>query len=372
MNYRILLILLLMTTAPMTLAAAEETAGRVIEVSDDRELAQALWRAGAGDTVVLADGVYTVELTPQRSGTTGAPLVIRAANTHRAILYATGTDAALRHDGHTHIEIQGLVFQGANNSPQAAQAMVKPGNQWKLTDCIIRDADGCGLGIEAVEQVQLTNCIIEGNGQIGAAVSDSRLISFDGCVLRYNNPGVATEAELIARRIDERIQHDGRWHVNAAWEAGGIKISSSTRVVMTDCVAHDNFGPGLWADYANTDITFDGCRVYENRNLAEGWEGVGILVEYHAAGPTLVERCEVRDNEGPGILIAESRDVTVEHNRLIRDELELRDMPRSESELSKIRICKTPLSPVKFALLWVTGTRKAERRKISRFTLTNG
>ena len=317
--------------------------GRTLQVGDAVELRRALWRAGAGDEVVLGDGVYPMELVPEASGDADRPLVIRAENSGRAVIDARGLGAALRHDGREHVRIEGLVFQNASNGTQAAQAMVRPGNHWTLRDCVIRGADGGGLGIERVRDVLIQDCIIEQNGQIGAAVSDSRRVELLRCVIRDNNPGVDRESQLIARGVDQRVEYRGRWHVDAAWEAGGIKVSSSDTVGLVDCRAYGNFGPALWADYANRNVVIYGNRVYENRNLSEGWEGVGILVEYHAEGPVLVQRNEVHDNEGPGILVAESRRVLVGRNVVIDDEIELRDMVRPEASLGEVQIVQNRL-----------------------------
>ena len=352
-----------------TARAEEPDEGQTLRVTDVVELRRALWRAGAGDTILLADGVYALELVPEGSGTADRPLRILAENPGRAVIDAAGLDTALRHDGQAHVLVEGLTFQNANNGTQAAQAMVRPGDHWTLRHCLIRGADGAGLGIEAVSDVLIQDCIIEQNGQIGAAVSDSRRVELLRCVIRDNNPGVDHASQLVARGVDQRVQHRGRWHVDAAWEAGGIKISSSDTVGLIDCVATGNFGPALWADYANRHVVFYGNHVHDNLNLAEGWEGVGILVEYHALGPVLVQRNRVHDNQGPGILIAESRHVLVGRNQVTDDEVELRDMDRPEASLSDVQIVQNRLerAVIQTSLgQWDTGSGHVKRIEVYR------
>ncbi|MEM8738562.1 MAG: right-handed parallel beta-helix repeat-containing protein [Planctomycetota bacterium] len=298
------------------------------QVKNERELTRALARLRPGNTVLLADGVYRTSLRLTRSGTADEPILIRAAHPGRAVIDAAGLPTALEHNGQTHIHVDGLVFRNAQNPPQAEQAMVRAGNHWTLRGCTFEHATGAGLGLPGVRHVRVLDAVVQHNGQIGIAVSGSQHVLIRDTLIAHNNDGFDTEAEIDRARIAEKVPHRGRWYTNPAWEAGGMKISSSTDVRLERIHAHDNIGPALWADYNNRDVLFLDCHVHHNRNLVEGWEGIGIFVEYNAQGPIAVRGCRVEANQGPGLAVAESRHVTLENNYFIDDELEFRDMQR--------------------------------------------
>jgi hypothetical protein len=306
--------------------------------ADVRAVERALERMQPGDHLELAGGRYPMKLVPQRSGTAERWLTIRAAQGQTVVIDAAGRGTALKHDGHRYIRIVGLTFRGAVNRQQAEQAMVRPGSHWELRNCVIEHARSAGLGLVDVQDVLIADCTIQHNGQIGAGVSGSERVTIRGGVLRHNNPGFATEQPLIEVGLAERVEVEGRWFVNPAWEAGGIKISSSRHVLLEGVEAHDNHGPGLWPDYDNQHVTLRNCHAHHHRSVDEPWQGMGIMVEYHAEGPVLVEGCRVNDNAGVGLGIAESRNVTVRGNRIVRDELEFRAMDRPGASLESVEV----------------------------------
>ena len=324
--------------ALMSLAVGFPADAFTYRVGSEAALQRALGRAGPGDIIEVNDGRYRVTVTFARSGTAEQPIVMRARHTGRAIIDASDRDAGILHGGKAHIEIEGMVIENAANGPQAAQAMVRSGSYWTLRHCTIRNATGAGLGIEDVERVRVFDCLIQHHGQIGAAVSGSRDVLIQDTVIAHNNRGFDTQEQIDAARITEKIEHAGRWYTNPAWEGGGIKVSSSTGVTLKQVTAHDNHGPALWVDYACSDITITGCNASHNRSLNEGWQGMGVMVEYNAHGPITVEGNRVEANEGVGLGIAESRNVRVTRNHLIDDELEFRDMDRPESSLGPVRV----------------------------------
>jgi hypothetical protein len=59
---------------------------RTVTVSGGSQLSAALQNARGGDHIVLADGTYSGSLTLSASGTAEAPIVVRAANPHKAVI----------------------------------------------------------------------------------------------------------------------------------------------------------------------------------------------------------------------------------------------------------------------------------------------
>lgn len=77
----------------------------------------ALARAGPGDEVILAPGVYHEPLVTVRGGQPGAPLVIRALRPEsRPTLMADGRVATI---GHPHVVLDGVILDGAYGSDDA-------------------------------------------------------------------------------------------------------------------------------------------------------------------------------------------------------------------------------------------------------------
>lgn len=301
---------------------------------------RALRRLAPGDTLVLAEGVYRQPIVPTRSGTAEEWITIRAEEDGKAVIDATGDDAAVRHNGARFIRLEGLVFRNAENGPQAEQGMVQVGNDWSLHRCVMQHAHGAGLGIAGVQRVAVVDCVIAHNGQIGVGLSDSHDVLIKDTVLAHNNAGYDTRAQLTAHGLSEAVEHDGRWYTNPAWEAGGIKVCNCNDVTLDSVEAYGNFGPGLWADYSNVDVTFVDCYAHDNLSVDEPWQGIGILIEYNADGPITVSRNRVSGNAGAGILIAESRHVGVTENQIVDDELEFRDMDRPEASLGEVEVSR--------------------------------
>ena len=68
-----------------------------------------------GDTVVLADGVYTTALRPARSGTAGVPIVYRAANARKSVFKVDleAKKPAIELSNLSHITIDGVMVMNA-------------------------------------------------------------------------------------------------------------------------------------------------------------------------------------------------------------------------------------------------------------------
>ena len=81
-------------------------------------------KAQGGDQVVLLDGMYRQSLRTVRSGTAGAPIVIRAENAGKAVIqwpapggsYSSGSGSVSVLLSHSHITVRGLTIDGAKLS----------------------------------------------------------------------------------------------------------------------------------------------------------------------------------------------------------------------------------------------------------------
>ena len=163
------------------------------------------------------------------------------------------------------------------------------GTRWTIEDVDLSGSHG--VGIRTGDGTVIRNSYIHHNGQLGITAAGSSDILIENNEIAYNNLAGFT------------------WE----WEAGGVKITNSTGVVLRGNFVHDNVGPGLWADLDTLDTTYEGNTVLDNT-------GPGIFHEI--SGAAIVRDNVVERNGsdkaswlwGAGILIAASSDVEVYGN----------------------------------------------------------
>jgi poly(beta-D-mannuronate) lyase len=80
---------------------------RTVNVANSGELGSALGAAQAGDCIVMADGSYTFP-TVGAKGTAAAPIVVKAANTLKAVV----SSGDLTLEGAAYVVIQGIMWNG--------------------------------------------------------------------------------------------------------------------------------------------------------------------------------------------------------------------------------------------------------------------
>src|SRR5262245_49406374 len=88
-----------MLVAAALLGGGRPAEATLLNVTTAPELQSALDAAGPGDEIVLADGIYSGQFNINKaSGMAAAPITVRAANRHRAVL--AGDNACNRfHEG---------------------------------------------------------------------------------------------------------------------------------------------------------------------------------------------------------------------------------------------------------------------------------
>jgi len=151
-----------------------------------------------------------------------------------------------------------------------------------------------GAGVSLGPGSRLHDSKMTYNGQIG-------LHAFDG----------SQGAPILIE--DNEIAHNPQLGYNWGWEAGGMKITGSTGTIVCNNWVHDNAGPGIWFDGFNHASTIESNLVEHNNNI-----GIFYEISY---GPTEIRWNISRNNgagqpgaAGAGILIANSREVTVTGN----------------------------------------------------------
>ncbi|MBN1880303.1 right-handed parallel beta-helix repeat-containing protein [bacterium] len=228
-------------------------------------LTEALNQAQPGDEVVLLDGVYyTGGITPPRSGTTGAPIAIRAAEDADAIL--DGSDPA----AFTWSAAGGGIYQTALNTGDTHLVVVDGERIYPYQDY----ADMAGLiwGLSGFycDGVTLQVHLLDGSDPAGHDVIISRYnhafyidgldyLVFDELIFRYYGQGSYAKA-IYLNNASENMIRDCTFTVN---DLGvGIKRESH-RNVIHNCSFNDTIFDWPWdAVKAGSELETGGIRFY--------------------------------------------------------------------------------------------------------------
>jgi hypothetical protein len=148
---------------------------------------------------------------------------------------------------------------------------------WTITNCTFRYVHGAGVNVSY--GTTLKNCLITQNGQCGIEGAWGSGIVVKNCEISYNN-----------------------WaNFDYLWDAGGLKIVTSSDTQLIGNYVHDNVGPGLWADIDSVGWIVTGNNCVNN-------VGPGIMYEI-SHGRTKISRNVCTNNGGPGIYLSNSHDI---------------------------------------------------------------
>lgn len=144
----------------------------------------------------------------------------------------------------TDVSFEGFVFRYAANFPQRP-AILLEGARNMLSDCVVEYMNSVGLSVHGT----LRDCHIRHNGHVGGSAEGTGF-------------------------LNERTTWEGNsWKpIPRDWEAGGVKITQDGPGEFRDCTFLRNGGPGLWFDIDAHDIVVRRSRFVEN-------EGSGVFIE---------------------------------------------------------------------------------------------
>lgn len=153
----------------------------------------------------------------------------------------------------TNVTIDGITVEKyASPAQYGAIGGQYPGQAWTIQNCTIRWNHGAGIRI--VDRAKLLNSTIMKNGQIGISASGADVL-IEGNDISYNH-------------------YAG---FNPSWEAGAVKFSNTTRIVVRNNNSHDNTGLGLWTDGDNINALYEGNTVINN-----AYGGISHEISYSA------------------------------------------------------------------------------------------
>jgi len=261
-----------------------------------------------GDDVLLTGDWAKVSFP--WSGTSSAPIHVWFADDSTVGNGQTGTVLS----GARFLDIHNLHVTGVTNGIQNINAAAKIGSGVTLSDSLIENVTGCGLGITGSD-VTVQRTTMQKCGHEGFSVVNSTNVLLRDCKILNNNNGVTNppwKDDEHARLVN------GLYYVSPNWEAGGNKIWDSDYVTLLNNETAYNTGPGFAFDYHNTNVTITGNYVHDNRGLEHTYEGDGIRLELSKdVGGFTVKNNRIERNTGCGVTLMSVRDVVLTGNSFV-------------------------------------------------------
>jgi parallel beta-helix repeat protein len=212
------------------------------------------------------------------------------------------------------VTVAGFTMRDAANAPQTGAVAVEPGaSRFTLLDCDLAGAAGANVSIGVANDSRVEGCDIHHAGQIGVHIGG------DGTNGRGN---------VIANNL---IRDNNTLHFDPEWEAGGLKATDQTGLILEGNTVRDNAGPGLWCDiYCEDIIVTDntindnthagimfevstGASITDNRVWGNGWGksgpgwGAGILIS-SSGGARVVGNTVAWNNAGISVISQDRQD----------------------------------------------------------------
>ena len=111
----------------------------------------------------------------------------------------------------------------------------------------------------------LENNEIRLNHSAGVAVGPESIVR-QNYIHHNGHLGIAGIGNNILIEANE-ISYNNYTHTDYGWEAGGTKFSFTDGLEVIGNYSHHNLGPGLWTDYENYNVLYDGNWVWWNYQM---------------------------------------------------------------------------------------------------------
>lgn len=196
------------------------------------------------------------------------------------------------------VTLAGFVMRYAANRAQTGALRVDDGmSRVTIRDVDVAYASGAGVAFGGANDSTLLRAAVHDNGQLG--------VHLGGEV--PNGRG--------NRVLDSRIYRNNTAQFDPEWEAGGLKATVQTGLLVAGTEVYGNVGPGIWCDIYCSSVTFRNNRVHDNTYA-------GIMFEV-STGARIYGNVAYRNGAGKaqwgwgaGILISSSGGADVHDNVL--------------------------------------------------------
>jgi F-box protein 11 len=239
-----------------------------------RTLSSALQRASAGDTILVASGIYRENLT-----------VLQTVEIH--------------------VRDQGKMF-----SVVGSLGVKGSGVRLVLSGCLLKESADSGLTVAEGAQATVSDCTFSNHRNFGIHVLAESSLEATRCSLQANaSAGIFVYPDGSARLEDCVISGNG---------ASGVAIGGGASASMVRVDLHENSQNGLWLN-PGARATLDGCVIHRNTLNGIGVQGAhleaskckvhgglesGISLIENATGT--IDGCEIHNNASRGIEISAS------------------------------------------------------------------
>ncbi len=287
-----------------------------------------------GDTILIKPGTYPEgNIAIRRSGTRENPITIMAESPGTVII--TGGERRLKPTrqeyplligppqrnpknqelwlGAEWITLRGLVLRDAVGTAVGAST------GWLIEDCFIDRPNYVGIDARG-DDIIIRRTVVQDAGNCGMAGGFGKNILIEDCILRRNN----------------------QFPDSPGGNAGGSKFLFSQGMRVERIISYDNFGPGWWMDWDNSDYIIRGCTLFANhagkalengtKLLDQPWAAPGVWSEGNTGQGQILDNV-IYSNVSPGIGIFDSRNVIVRGNTIVDcgTGIEFRDLNRDGS-----------------------------------------
>ena len=144
--------------------------------------------------------------------------------------------------GADNVTIDGFTMRHAANDAQTGAIANDGQSGWTLQNSVLSDAHGAVVSVAKGSGNRLLRNDISRAGQLGVHMTDG-----EGAIIQGNR--------IHDNNVDGFESH---------WEAGGLKATLQTNLLLDGNEVDHNHGPGLWCDIHCHEVTFSNNRVHHN------------------------------------------------------------------------------------------------------------
>lgn len=227
-------------------------------VSNADTLAAKIFSASAGDTIVVAPGIYHVSLRFNNSGTADKPIVVLGSDTG-SVLRAQPTLGILYISAQHSLRFQYMTFDSSN----ASGAKIENGSSdIVFSDCAFQDNAFDGLEITDSD-VKASHCTFVRNEKAGIVIngdaSGSHTVIMENALMAHNVQDGVDVIAAPAAISHSTISDNGGNGITVTTPAGAVTVATS----IISFNAGDGIS-GLW-DSTVSQLSFDSLDIDSNR-----------------------------------------------------------------------------------------------------------